>query len=203
MPQGPVGITFRETMRGGFALGVTEPKEGARRGELQGSEMALHADVVVPDVDAFVADPAHGGEMSGTVGVTGWAEKASGTRGVFNLFKPGGEPSLRLMVYELAIEHGGAQYYLAGQKVIRDDLFEMWRQTTTLFTRLHRGADKQAPVAGAGIITVSVGGLVGVMTSLKAIGTDSKEEASKAVAKFGKFFMGGLWDSYVAHRPDK
>jgi hypothetical protein len=137
MPNSPVGITFRETMRGGFALGSTEPKEGARRGELQGSELVLNAEVRVPDVDAFVADPAHGGELSGTVELTGWAEKPAGTRGVFNLFKPGGEPSLRLMVYELAFQRAGADFYLAGQKVIRDDIFDMWRQTTTLFTRLH------------------------------------------------------------------
>ena len=187
-------------MRGGFALGVTEPKEGARRGELQGSELALHAEVVVPDVDAFTGDPAHAGQLSGDVELTGWGEKVSGTRGVYNLFKPGNEPSLRLMVYELAFAREGTEFYLAGQKVIRDDLFDMWRQTTTLFARLHRGTEKSAPVAGAGIITVSVGGLIGVISSLKGIGTDSKEKAAEAVSKFGRFFMGALWDTYVAHR---
>jgi hypothetical protein len=58
-------------------------------------------------------------------------------------------------------------------------------------------------VAGAGIITVSVAGLVGVMTSLKAVGASSPAEAAEAVARFGKFFMGGLWGSYVAHREEK
>ena len=200
MPNPPVGITFRETMSGAFALGATEPNEGERQGELRGSELSLHADVVVPDVDAFIADPAHGGQMSGTVELTGWNEKVSGAGGVFNLFKPGGEPSLRLMVYELPFTRAGTQYYLAGQKVIRDDLFDMWQQTTTLFTRLHQGADKSAPVAGAGIITVSVGGLIGVITSMKGTSADALANAA-AVSKFGGFFMGGLWDSYVAHRP--
>jgi hypothetical protein len=200
MANPPVGITFRETMSGAFALGVSEPNEGERRGEMQGSELQLHADVVVPDVDAFVADAAHGGQMSGTIELTGWADRPRGSGGVFNLFKPGGEPSLRLMVYELPFTRAGAQYYLAGQKVIRDDLFDMWEQTTTLFTRLHRGPDRSAPVAGAGIIRVSIGGLIGVITSLK--GTSSDAEANgEAVGKFGRFFMGGLWDSYVAHRP--
>ena len=104
----------------------------------------------MPDVDAFVSDPAHGGQMSGTLELTAWPDKPAGTGGVFNLFKPGNEPSLRLMVYELPFTRAGAQYYLAGQKVIRDDLFGLWEQTTTLFTRLHRGGDKTAPVAGAG-----------------------------------------------------
>jgi hypothetical protein len=187
-------------MSGAFALGVTEPNDGERQGELQGSELTLRAEVVVPDVDAFVADPAHGGQMSGTLELTGWADKPSGTGGVFNLFKPGGEASLRLMVYELPFTRAGAPYYLAGQKIIRDDLFDMWRQTTTLFTRLHRGADKSAPVAGAGIIRVSIGGLIGVMTSLKGTSADAHANG-EAVGKFGRFFMGGLWDSYVAHRP--
>ena len=43
-------------------------------------------------------------------------------------------------------------------------------------------------------------GLIGVITSLKGTGSDGQDNA-EAVAKFGRFFMGGLWDSYVAHRP--
>jgi hypothetical protein len=199
MPNPPAGISFRETMSGAFALGVTEPNEGERQGELQGSELSLHAEVLVPSVDAFIADPTHSGRMSGSIELTGWSDQPSGSGGVFNLFKPGNEPSLRLMVYELPFTRAGAPYYLAGQKVIRDDLFDMWRQTTTLFTRLHRGADKSAPVAGAGIIRVSVGGLIGVITSLKGTSSDAQANG-EAVARFGRFFMGGLWDSYVAHR---
>jgi hypothetical protein len=198
---GAAGVTFTETMRGGFFLGATEPKEGARRGELHGSELAFHARVVVPDVDTFIADPAHAGQLSGKIELTPWGVPVEGTGGVFNLFKPGGEPSLRLMVYELPFTREGTEYYLAGQKVIRDDFFDMWRQTTTLFTRLHQGRDKSAPVVGAGVITVGIGGFIGVVSGMKGIGTVSREKASEAVARFARFFMGGLWDSYVAHRP--
>ena len=36
----PAGITFKETMTGGFALGATEPADGAARGQRAGTRLA-------------------------------------------------------------------------------------------------------------------------------------------------------------------
>jgi len=46
------GVTFRETMEGPFALGVSDPEEGARKGQAAGTSLALHARIAVDDLDA-------------------------------------------------------------------------------------------------------------------------------------------------------
>ena len=44
------------------------------------------------------------------------------SRGVFNLFNPGGKgkEGLKHFIYEGAFEHNGKPYYLAGHKDVRD-----------------------------------------------------------------------------------
>ena len=43
------GITFRETMAGGFKLGVTDPALGAAGPQ----QLAMHATIQIADIDAF------------------------------------------------------------------------------------------------------------------------------------------------------
>ena len=58
------------------------------------------------------------------------------------------------MIYELAFERKGQDYYLAGRKEVQDDPgFDLWKDTT-LLTQLHRGVDKTGPVIGAGFVTL-------------------------------------------------
>ncbi len=59
---------------------------------------------------------------------------------------PTDDPKLKLMVYELGFEHGGEDYYLAGKKEVKDDPgFDLWSDTTTRYTKLHKGTDKSGP----------------------------------------------------------
>ena len=63
----PIGITFDETMTGGFSLDVTDPEAGARLGNKAGTTLAMHATVTIPDLDAFTADSKHPGRLKGTI----------------------------------------------------------------------------------------------------------------------------------------
>ncbi len=52
---------------------------------------------------------------------------------------------------ELGFAHDGKSYYLAGRKEVRNEPgFDLWKDTTTLFTRLHTGRDAAGPVIGGG-----------------------------------------------------
>ncbi len=200
MADGPIGITFRETMAGPFSLDETEPDDGKSHGRRAGLELAMHATVVIDDLDRFIADPHHLGGLSGKIDYPPFGSDVPSTSGVFNLFSPSGEPSLKLMVYELGFTHAGVDYYLAGKKEVRDDPgFDLWADTTTLFTLLHEGRDKSGAVAGAGILTLGVADLVRLVSTFRATGAKSTLAAADAVYKFGKFFLGELWDSYVHH----
>jgi len=195
-----IGISFREVMSGGFALGAIDPADGEKRGRAEGSEMTLHAAIDIQDLDRFIAEADHPGALTGTLDFTPFGDGLASTSGIFNLFSPTDDPKLKLMVYEMGFQHGGKSYYLAGQKDVRQDpIFDLWKATTTLYSKLHEGTDKSGPVVGAGILTLGVKQLIYLMSTMKAPGATSFTETSEAMAKFGRFFLGELWDTYVRH----
>lgn len=195
-----VGLSFRETMAGGFALGETDPETGRRKGEAAGTELAMHATVAIDDLDRFFADPQHLGGLSGTIDFPPLGFNIPSRTGVFNLFNPGDQPGLKLMVYQLGFEHDGKPYYLAGRKEVRGDgVTEIWRDTTTLYTLLHGGADTSGPVVGAGTLSLGVGALIRMLGTTKVTNAPNMAAEAAALAHFGEFFLGQLWNTYGPH----
>jgi cholesterol oxidase len=195
-----IGISFHEVMSGGFALGATDPEQGEKQGRSEGSEMTMHGFIDIQDLDLFINEPSHPGNLSGTLDFTPWGTGLQATSGIFNLFSPTDDPKLKLMVYEMAFQYGGKNYYFAGQKNVRQDpIFDLWKATTTLYSQLHEGTDKSGPVVGAGILTLGVRQLIDLVASMQAPGATTFTEKSEAMAKFGRFFLGELWDTYVRH----
>lgn len=200
MADSPIGITFRETMSGPFALEAQDPSEGQRRGRRSGVALTMHATVTIEHLERFISDPQHLGSLTGSIDFAPFGTAIPATSGVFNLFSPTAEPTLKLMVYELGFVHQGQPYYLAGRKEVRDDPgFDLWTDTTTLLTQLHTGPDASGPVVGAGVLTLGVLDLVRLVSTFRATGPATAVEALEAVYQFGKFFLGELWDSYVHH----
>lgn len=196
------GLTFSETMSGGFALDEDDPERGHERGQQHNTRLALHASVAIDDVNRFKNDPDHEGELSGTIEFDPLDGEMAATDGVFNLFAPGDEEGLKLMVYELAFSHEDTSYYLAGKKKVRDDPgFDLWSDTTTLYTRLHEGPDASGPVVGAGILELGVDDLVDLVSTMQATNASSVSEKAEAFTTFGRLFMGELWDTYASHLP--
>jgi len=138
-----IGITFREMMKGPFALGAIEPHAGEAAGRAAGTTLAMHATILIDDLDAFIGERSHLGRIAGRIDFPPFGEEIPATRGIFNLFSSAEDSRAKLMVYELAFEHNDKRYYLAGHKKLKDDLgFGLWKDTTTLFTTLHCGDDK-------------------------------------------------------------
>lgn len=193
-----LGLTFHETMKGSFALGETDPKAGARCGKDQKTELAMHATVLIQDLNRFVDVKDHPGNLSGTIDFAPFGTSIPSYSGVFNLFSPSDDPKMKYMVYELGFHHDGKDYYLAGKKEVRDDFgFDLWSDTTTLYTRLHEGRDTTGPVVGAGVLTLGMTELMNLISTVRVLNASSPEESAEAVAKFGKFFMGELWNGYL------
>jgi len=192
-----LGIAFREVMSGGFALGETDPATGAAKGKNTGDILAMHAAITIQDVDRFIADPEHLGQINGSIDYGPYGENILATSGVFNLFSPTDNPDLKLMVYEMGFQHGGTDYYLAGKKEVRKhSILDLWHDTTTLLTQLHQGTDKSGPVVGAGVLSLGPLDLTRMVSTMHALNANSTAEAAEAVGRFGKFFMGELWESY-------
>jgi len=194
------GLSFREVMTGGFAMGPTDPAAGLSQGNEAGTPLALHATVMINDFERFLTDPNHTGTLAGSIDYAPFGGTITGYAGVFNLFNPSGEPGLKLMVYELGFDYQGKKFYLAGQKEVRDgSVLGMWHQTTTLYTRLHEGTDKTGPVVGAGTLSLGVEALAKMLSTVQVSGEDSVAGKAKIIGQFGTFFMGELWDTYKPH----
>lgn len=194
------GVAFGETMAGPFAFGSTDPVDGARAGAARGTTLALHARIAINDLDAFIGDPEHEGRITADVDVPGFGTAIPGTAGVFKLFAPTPDPGVTWMVYETAFRHDGRDYYLAGRKHVGGGhpLSAVWRDTTTLFTRLHDGRDASAPVIGAGVLRLSVGQLVSLVRTFSTTGVDLFGERLRTAGAFGGFFTTQLRESYLA-----
>jgi predicted acylesterase/phospholipase RssA len=187
-------LTFRETMSGPLTLEETDPTAGAGKG--RHSPFTFHATISVDDMEAFIQDPAHAARLVAHVSYPPFGENIPVKRGSFNLFKAGDDPRVRLMTYGMAFEHAGRPYYLAGTKTIRDDKGpDLWHDTTRLYCRLHEGTDERGPVVGAGVLKLGLGDLLKLVSSMRSAREGT--EGTRAVMRFGRFFLGTLWDVYA------
>ena len=184
------GLTFKETMSGPVTLGASDPEAGAA--DPNAKNLAIHCEIWIDDIDRFVADREHTGSITGSVEYEAFGGgELPVTLGIFNLFSPGG-PSERLMQYRLAFEHDGTLYFLDGAKHVHDDPgVDVWKDTTTLHTVLHEGSGASGPVVGAGILSLGVEALTRMMTTMRA--TDG---GLGPLVKFGRLFLGSLWEEY-------
>lgn len=199
MEQKPRGIVFRETMTGGVMLGEDDYRRGEARASVTGDILAMHATVTIPDLERFIQDPEHHGELEGSIDYPPFGNNLPGTSGRFNLFSPAQEPATKLMIYELGFQLAGEPYYLAGKKVVRDDPgFDMWSDTTSLYTSLHKGDDAHGEIIGAGVLRLGVTDLLKLTASMEVTGTEAAVEKVQTLSHFGRFFLGELWDSYGA-----
>ena len=199
-PGPTVSLAFQETMFGGFALGETDPAAGRAKGASAGTDLKLHASISIEDLDRFIAESSHAGGLGGSVDFSPLGTGLLGTSGVFNLFEPGDQPGLKLMVYELGFAARGTPYYLAGRKLVRrHPLRDLWHDTTTLYATLHAGADASGDVLGAGILRLDAEALLRMVASFRVGHVSSALRRAEALARFGRFFLGELWDAYAVH----
>jgi cholesterol oxidase len=113
------------------------------------------------------------------------------------------------MLYRLHFaDAAGNPVTLVGFKDVHDDPgLDIWRDTSTLYTTLYSGhvaitRDTAAPgpadqVIGAGILTIHVPDFLHQLTTFRTNGGSSKEQAA-ALGRFGRLFLGSLWDVYAA-----
>ncbi len=187
-------LLFQETMSGPLGLGARSPEVGKRWGRT--SPLSLHATIRIDSMEDFLQDPAHTAWLGGQISFTPFAQHLPILRGSFHLFSNSNEPSMRLMRYGALFEHEGRAYWLSGTKYLRDDPGpDLWPDTTRLLTTLHEGQDERAPVVGAGVLSIGVRGLLALAASMR-----SPRGGPRELARFGRFFLGNLWDLYV-HPP--
>lgn len=199
-------VDFTEEMKGYVTLGETDFQKGARQGKKDGTFLMFHLTIATDDIDLFMLDRTREAEAKGWIECETLGGRLPVERGVFNLFVDTDDPGLKNMLYRLWFSDGaGNPLTLTGFKVIKhDEANDMWADTTTLYTRILKGHveakdDGGAEIVAAGIITIWLKDFAKQLTTFSAHGGGPAEQA-EALAKFGKLFMGELWDIYGPHR---
>lgn len=193
------GIAFREAMTGRITFGVGDPQAGYQ--DPAAVPFVLKASIDIRDMDAFVANPTHTGELTGHLYAPRAGFILSPTGGVFGLFTPSGDPAMTYMVYETGYRRDGKPYYFQGRKHVRVGWpWRAWRETTTLYVTLHDG-DASGPVIGAGILRLNMFDLFALLGTLHATGCERPLQRWRAIGRFAAFFTRELWRTYVMRRP--
>ena len=196
-----VSLQFTETMKGHVTPGETDPVRGAAAaGRLK---VAFKLTIATDDLDAFLRLPEHQGTAMGEVQSAAVGGARPVERGVFNLFVFDQDPHRKQMRYRLFFtDTGGQPFTLAGVKEVNDDRGpDVWKDTTTLYTRIYRGhvsadQEKAAALWGAGVLTLNEWDLARQLTTFRVEPGGLKTRLA-ALARFGEFFLGSLWDVYA------
>jgi cholesterol oxidase len=200
LPQ-TLGIEFTETMAGYLSTGVTDDYQAAaRRGRAEGSPCSFTLTVIGEDLERMLSDPDYQARMIGTVTAPALsAEPITVTDGVFTLsVTDPDQVDMRQMRYRMKLTtEEGKHYYFVGFKTIHDGSeLDFWSDTTTLYVAVHEGEDDAGPEVARGILTIRPEDLAKELTTMTVRGAASTEQRLAALARFGEFFAGTLFDVY-------
>lgn len=196
-----LGIRFTETMEGPFSTERTDDvRAAAEAGEAAGSTLRFVATLSARELDATLDDPGHPMRIHGTVEAQALSdEPLTIDDGRFRLLTEDPERvETRHMHYRMPlVAQDGTRYLLVGRKDVHDDAgLDLWPDTTTLYTTVHRGDTEDGEIVGRGILRLGPADLARQLTTLEVVGAQSPAERLRARARFGRFFAGSLLDVY-------
>jgi cholesterol oxidase len=206
-----VGVEFTETMKGYFSSLVMTPtlalepdpsyQRGFDQGKTDNSPFQFTLTIVSEDLDDMVSNPAHEARMVGTVVAPALSpQPLTVTEGSFNLFTVDAKNvDTHNMRYRMKmVTDEGRTYYFEGFKVTHPDfVFEVWPATTTLYITLYNGDSAASPILGKGILRIAPEDFARQLTTMKVINTGSLAQRLQYEARFARFFLGPLFDTYA------
>jgi cholesterol oxidase len=195
-----VAVSFTEEMKGYLDFEATDYEAAFAAGKEADRKLMFHLTIEADDLDRFVADPLHEATVSGWVGCDALGGRRPVEGGHFNLFVDQyGDPHHKRMYYRLHFsDTGGHPLTLVGHKEVHDDPgFDVWSDTSTLYTRIlagHVGAEEEpaAEVIATAILHILPQDFARQLTTFRV----RPAKRVDALARFGVLFAGELWDVY-------
>ena len=198
-------LQFTEVMKGYVTADEPNYQAGYDRGREEGGALKFRLTIKVEGVNRFAVNPRH------EAGATGYVEgdfiggRSEVERGGFNLFVDAEDPARKFMYYRLFIrDSDGQPRTLVGFKDVRNDEgADVWSDTTTLYVRLLEGfrnedEDGGAAVLASGILKIEMLDFLQQLTTFRVKGPTLADRTA-AMSRFGRLFMGKLWDVYAGH----
>ena len=198
-------VRFTEEMLGHLTFGEADYNRGAQNGRPGAAAFKFHLTIEVDDMDRFEQDATREADARGWVECDDLGGRLPVEHGVFNLFVDT-EPGVKRMLYRLFFRDGaGHPLTLSGYKLVRDDAgFDVWRDTTTLFTRVLRGhveadGEDAAELVASGVLRIRMRDFARQLTTFRAGGAGLGAKLA-ALARFGRLFLGQLAEAYLLRK---
>jgi hypothetical protein len=186
-------VRFTEEMLGHVTFGELDFARGAQPSRDGSTAFKFHLTIEVSDIESFANDPLRPATATGWIESDAFGGKLPVERGWFNLFVDV-QPGVKHMLYRLWFRDGaGHPLTMTGFKLVSNDAgFDVWKDTTTLFTRVLQGhvseGDDETVVA-SGIIIIRARDFAKQLTTFRG--------QVPAMAKFGVIFVQQLAEAYL------
>jgi hypothetical protein len=196
-------VRFTEEMLGHVTFGESDFARGAQTGR-DGSEfLKFHLTIEVADMDRFSTDPMRQAGAVGYLQCDALGGKLPVEKGVFNLFVDS-DPGVKRMLYRLWFRDAvGHPLTMTGYKLVENDAgFDLWKDTTTLFTKVLKGhvddsGDATTELVASGILRIRVQDFAKQMTTFRAGGSGGVGAKLGGLIKFGVIFVNQLAEVYL------
>jgi hypothetical protein len=196
-------VRFTEEMLGHVTFGETDFDRGAQPGRDGSTGFKFHLTIEVEDIDRFSHDPLRPAVATGWIECDALGGRLPVQQGWFNLFVDVA-PGVKHMLYRLWFTDGvGHPLTMTGFKLVKNDAgFDVWKDTTTLFTRVLQGhvseGDREEIVA-SGIIIIRAQDFAKQLTTFRST-APSAGQGIGALLKFGVIFVQQLADAYLRRK---
>jgi cholesterol oxidase len=188
-------VRFTEEMLGHVTFGEEEYARGAQPSRDGAAALKFHLTIVIEDIERFGSDPRRSAGAHGHVACDALGGRLPVELGAFNLFVDT-EPGVKRMLYRLFFRDGtGHPLTLTGFKLIENDAgFDVWKDTTTLFTRVLRGhvddaGEAEAELVASGVLRIRARDFARQLTTFRG--------GPGGLLKFGSIFLGQLAEAYL------
>ncbi len=195
-------VRFTEEMLGHVTFGESDFARGSQPDRDGSGAFMFHLTIEVQDIKSFSHDPLRPATAVGYIKSDALGGKLPVEQGWFNLFVDVA-PGTKHMLYRLWFRDSvGHPLTMTGFKVVKNDAgFDVWKDTTTLFTRVLRGhvpegSDETADLVASGIIKIRARDFAKQLTTFRSSGPGVGAQAG-ALGKFGTIFVGQLAEAYL------
>ena len=199
----PTKLSFSEEMKGYLGFGETDYQRGHDVGKRKKSYVSFNLTIRIDGVNRFITRPLHEAATEGYLTCESLGGQLPVEQGIFNLFVDEADPDEKKMLYRLHFRNGeGEPLTLTGFKEIKDDPgLDLWSDTTTLYTRILKGhvapeQDSDAEVLASGILRIHLLDFLKQLSTFR-VEAPSLADRTSALGRFGRLFLGKLWDVYA------
>ncbi len=198
-PRG-VSVWFTEEMKGYLDFGETDYHRAYQAGKAAREPLMFHLRITVEDIAGFEHDRNREARIDGWVSSDAFGERRRVEGGSFNLFvdREGSRPTKRMYYRVLFRDPAGHPLTLVGYKHVVDEAgFDVWSDTSTLYTRVLAGhvdvaTQPEAPIVATAILRILPADFARQLTTFRV----SPSYRVDGIARFGRVFAGELVNVY-------